>query len=80
MLGLSAHQPHQVLGPTQAIATAAPALEVEASNEEGGEAEGPPSPWHNKCKAKLRIWEELDDPLSAIHFMDVQQIHKKWAP
>ena len=40
----------------------------------------PLSPWGNKCKAKIQIWKELSDPLSPIHFMEVGQIHKKWAP
>ena len=41
--------------------------------------DAPLSPWGNKCTAKIKIWEELDDPLSPIHFMEVNQIHNKWA-
>ena len=69
-----------MLNPTHVTATATTVLEIDTGEEEGSEAESPLSPWNNKCKAKLQIWKELDDPLSAIHLMDVQQIHKKWAP
>ena len=46
------------------------------NKSEDSNAEAPLSPWGNKCKAKLEIWKELDDPLSAIHLMEVDQIHK----
>ncbi len=71
MLGLSENIQHQVRGPAQTA--------VDVGDKEDDKADAPLSPWNNKCKAKLQIWKELDDPLSAIHFMDVQQIHKKWA-
>ena len=47
---------------------------VQRNNEDS-----PPSPWGNKCKAKQKIWKELDDPQSSIHLMTPEQIHQKWA-
>lgn len=64
-----------MIGLSTSITPAVPHIETDASDKDA-----PLSPWNNKCRAKRQIWKELDDPLSAIHFLRVEQIHRKWAP